>query len=531
MAELILVNGDIRTQDPYRPRAKAVALAGEKIVAIGDDKDIKYLIRHDSEVIDLGGRLVLPGLTDSHIHFLTWAMMQDTLPLSDTNSLGQVLEWIAQTASKVPRGAWINSMGFDEFRWPEVCLPNRDNLDSVAPAHPVFIRRRDGHMAVVNTMALELAGINESTPDPHGGVLERDENGRLNGMLREKAVELVFKAIPEPTEDEMAEKIRQSTPVLHGLGVTGIHDFRIPGEGATQFKAWQRLDSEGVLGLRCWFCLPGEQLEQAIKLGLKTGFGSDRLKIGHLKYFIDGSMGSQTAWMVNPYPDGSRGICVCSLADLAESIYRAECAGLGVAVHAIGDRANREIVKIFEKVSERMTGPGPAAPRRIEHAQIVRPEDMSRVAQLDVIASVQPLHLTEDITIHEERIGKRSRWAFALRDMIDCGIKLIFGSDSPVSDPNPCWGIHAAVTRRRRNGNPPDGWYPDQRLIIADAVWAYTMGPAFACGLEDKLGSITPGKLADLVVLDRNIYQIEPREIAEAQVDLTIFNGQIVFMR
>jgi hypothetical protein len=531
MADLILCNGDIRTQDRSQPKAAAVAVSDGTIVAVGEDKDIKRLCTRKSELIDLKGRLLLPGFTDSHLHFLSWAMARNTLPLEEAQSLTQALKAVAKARSEMPKGTWINTTGLDETRWPEGRLPNRGDLDRVSPDHPLLLRRRDGHSAVVNSLALKLAGIDDKTPDPPGGSIEHDTTGRLSGLLKDAAVELVSNCIPALGDEGLAKVVSHSVPILHSLGITGIHDFCVPGESWNPFRTWQQLEREGNLNLRCWCCMPGERRRDMEALGVETGFGSDRLRMGHLKFFVDGSMGSQTAWMLEPYEDGSHGLCVRSPDDLATEIAEAERAGLSVAIHSIGDRANTELISAFERVLGKQGRKGPRIAHRIEHAQVLHARDVDRLSRLGVIASVQPLHITDDIEIHENRIGERACRAYPFREMLDKGVMLIFGSDCPVSVPNPLWGIHAALTRRRRDGTPKDGWYGDQGVSVAEAVWSYTMGPALACGLQDKHGSISVNKFADLVVLDRNLYELEPMEIPGARVAMTVFDGRIIYGR
>ena len=276
--------------------------------------------------------------------------------------------------------------------------------------------------------------------------------------------------------------------------------------------------------------LPGELLNQAIELGLRTGFGDDVLRVGHVKFFSDGGQGARTAWMLEAYEDtASCGMPLTPMDELADAIRRAHAAGLAVAIHAIGDRANRELVTVFEQVLSSMQAHAPSAPHRIEHVQNIRPEDMRRLGRLGVAASVQPIHIPDDFPMIEKSVGPRGRWTYAFRDLLAAGVPLAFGSDCPVADPNPLWGIHAAVTRQMRDGSPTGGWYPSQRLSVAEAVWGFTMGAALVGGQSGTQGSITPGKLADLVVLDRDIFEIEPMEIAQTQVAMTIFGGQIVF--
>jgi hypothetical protein len=325
--------------------------------------------------------------------------------------------------------------------------------------------------------------------------------------------------------------MREDFGDLHRLGLTGVHDHRLLGgvDGRPAFQAYQRLQAAGELSLRLWMGIAGERLDEAIALGLRTGFGDDYLRVGHVKLFADGSQGARTAWVLEPYEDtGDCGMPLTPLEEIAESVTKADRAGLAVAVHAIGDRTNRELITVFEQRARRGTR---SVPHRIEHLQIIRPEDVQRLARLGITASVQPIHVIDDMPLCDQSLGSRSCFAYPFRDMLDAGVTLALGSDAPVADPNPLWGIHAAVTRQERDGTPEGGWYPEQRLTVAEAVWGYTMGPAIASGRDATLGSITPGKLADLVVLDRDIFAIEPMEIHRAQVLMTVFDGLVVYER
>lgn len=537
--DLILINGDFHTQDLASSQVNAVAIGAGRILTVGDNDEIKSLADSNTEVIDLRGRLGIPGMTDCHFHYYDWALGRRNLKLSDTISLNDLMGHVSQVSGSTAAGGWILGQGWNEVGWPEGRMPTRDDLDAVAPAHPVFLLRSDLHLAVVNSLALELAQINEQTPDPSEGIIARDQSGRPNGILRDLAINLVKNIITNPNEDEIGDAMVDGIPVLHSFGITGIHDLRLMGgiEGASAFGAWQRLREAGNLNLRCWVSIPGERLDEAIALGLRTGFGDERLRVGHLKFFTDGAMGSRTAWLTEPYLDADCGIPLTPIKEIAKAIDRAEKAGLSVAVHAIGDRANREVVTIFEKQYEARKGdkrPVHAQlgiPHRIEHVQMILPEDLTRMARLDLVACVQPIHIIDDMSMIETAIGSRAKWGYQFRDMLDAGIPLIFSSDCPVADPNPLWGIHAAVTRQRRDGTPPEGWYPSQRITVQEAVWGYTMAPAIASDREKVLGSITPGKYADIVILDRNIFAIDPMEIADAKVDFTIFNGRVVFQR
>jgi predicted amidohydrolase YtcJ len=416
-------------------------------------------------------------------------------------------------------------------------MPTGKDLDAVAPKNPVALWRCDLHLAVVNSAALKSAGIDEQTPDPPEGVIERDTAGRPNGILREHALNLVSAAIPKPGDEENRQALREGIPVLHSWGLTGINDIYLMGghDGAPALRAWQRLRDEGELSLRCWSSIPGEHLEEAIALGVRTGLGDDRLRLGHVKFFADGGMGARTAWMLEPYLDAGSGMPLADMAELEKAVRLADRAGLAVMIHAIGDRANRELIGIFERLLRlRSREPAEAAspppvPHRIEHVQMIRPEDISRLARLNLVAGVQPHNMILDINMIAKSVGSKGKWTYTYRSMLDAGIPLMFSSDCPVCDPRPLAGIHALVTRQRDDGTPPEGWYPEQRLTVEEAVRGYTLTPAAALGVADEIGSIACGKRADLVVLDRNIYQVDPMEIPDTRVEMTVFDGDIVF--
>ena len=534
--DLILLNGNIRTLDSQRPQARAIGIKGGQIIAVGENGAIADLADQKTERIELNGRLAIPGLMDSHFHFYDWAMGRQQLDLARVNALDELLDQVAQAAGQLPQEKWVLGQGWNESDWPEHTMPRRDHLDGVAPSHPVALWRCDLHLVSVNSRALELAGIDESTPDPPDGVIEKDSSGRPTGILRELAPNLVKSVIPPPSADELVAAMRNGITHLHTLGLTAVHDARLMGglEGAAALKAWQLLNEKGKLDLRCWVSLAGERLEEAIALGLRTGLGDERLRIGHVKYFADGGMGARTAWMLEPYLDAEYGMPLGSMAELGRKIAAAEKAGLAVMVHAIGDRANREIITILEELAEsrskaaqRSSAP-PALPHRIEHTQMIRSEDIQRLAKLKVAACVQPHNMILDINMIDESVGPRGRFTYAYKEMLDAGIPVLFSSDAPVCDPSPLVGIHAAVTRQRRDGTPAGGWYPEQRIRVEDAVRGYTTVPAAFYGQSRDMGTLTPGKRADMIVLDRDIFQVDPMEIADARVEMTIFDGRIV---
>jgi predicted amidohydrolase YtcJ len=530
--DLIFHNAKLTTQDPDFPHATALALRDGRILAVGDDAEIRALARPQTGEIDLGGRRVLPGLTDAHFHFYDWALGRRGLSLTGTASLADARERVRQAVREADPGQWIIGQGWNQDAWPHPRLPGRADLDDLTPENPTILWRTDLHLAWVNSRALQTAGITADTCDPDMGVIDRDESGQPTGILRELAINLVRRVLLPPTADEIDEAVRKAMNDVHRLGLTGVHDMRIMGgeDGPPAFRAWQRLRGEGKLNLRVWMMLPSERLSEATALGLRTGFGDAYLRVGGIKLFADGATGPRTAWMLEPFADAGVGMPLTPMEEIADIVSRAHQAGISTAIHAIGDRAVRELLDVFAEVLPRQSEDvRPLAPHRIEHVQHSHSADLKRLAPMGLVASVQPIHATDDIAMVERACGERARWAYAFRDLLDAGTVLALGSDCPVASPNPFWGIHAAVTRRRRDGTPPGGWYPTQRLTVAEAVWGYTMGSAHASGQTAFLGSLSPGKLADLIVLDRDIFDIPAQDISDTRVLLTILGGQVVY--
>lgn len=555
MIDQILANCRLTTQDPRYPDARAVAIRAGRIWAVGSDAEILRLAGPSTRIINLRGRRVLPGLTDAHFHFQAWALGRRQLRLAGLSSRQAVQDALRTRAAETPPGQWIIGQGWNESDWPEPRLLDRHDLDAAAPHHPVFLARSDLHLATVNTAALRLAGIVAGLPDPAAGVIDRDGAGQPTGILRDHAMDLIDAVMPQPDAAQIDAALRDAIGEAHRLGLTGVHDFRSGDAAESQeaFHAWQRLHAAGELKLRVWMMIGGQLLDQAIALGLRSGFGDDRLRIGGVKYFADGSLGARTAWMLEPYADGGVGLPVTPMAELASAIERGAAAGLPVAIHAIGDRAVRELLDVFSEVLPRVarseTGHSATSidnsqltidnwqltidssriPHRIEHVQHSHPEDLRRLGSLGLVASVQPIHQVDDMALVERAVGARGRWSYAWRTLLESGAVLALGSDCPVASPNPFWGIHAAVTRQRRDGAPAGGWHPEERLTLAEAIAGYTLGPAYASGQLAHQGSIAPGKLADLVALDRDIFAVPPAEIADIRPVMTIFNGEVVY--
>ena len=536
-ADLILTGGTVRTLDPRWPAARAVAVSGARIQGVGGEREMAALAGPGTRFVHLDGRSVIPGMFDSHFHFYDWAVSRRELALADAASLDDLLDRVARAARTLPAGAWIVGGGWNEADWPEPRMPDRKALDAAAPDHPTVLWRCDLHLAAVSSLALALAGIDATTPDPPEGIIGRDSDGRPDGLLREMAVNRIKDAVPSPDADTLLTVMRDGIRGLHALGITAIEDVKLMEDpnAARALSVWQGLRAADALDLRCWVSLPADALDSAIDLGLRTGFGDDRLRIGHVKFFADGGMGARTAWMIDPYLDAERGMPLLDMGEFREAVGRADAAGLSVMVHAIGDRANREVVDAFAAVPGIAAAgadaayPRPLLPHRIEHAQMIRPADIDRIAALKLAVCMQPPNLILDIRMIEDSVGDRGRWTYAFRSFQDARVPLLFASDAPVCDPNPLVGVHAAVTRTRRDGTPDGGFYPDQRLSVEAALRAYTAEPAAYYGLAHELGTIAPGKRADLVVLDQDLFEIDPAAIPDVRVDLTLFDGRVVY--
>ena len=530
---IYLYNGNIHTQDEQRPVVQEVLVEDNRIIEVGDGAKVKAAARGEVTSIDLGGKTVLPGFSDTHFHFYEWAVNYENINLAGTASFGEMEEAVTEKAASLAPGEWVLGNGFNESDWPENRMPDRNDLDRAAPDHPVCLWRCDLHLGVANSRALELAGIDRETPDPPEGKIARDGAGNPTGVLRELALNLIRNALPVQTEEKIMENMKRCIRDLHALGVTSVQDVRLMGgkDGASALKLLKRLHETGDLNMRCHVSLPGEKTDEAAALGLRTGIGDDQLRLGHLKFFADGGMGARTAWMIEPYNDAEYGMPLTPVEEIKPAVEKAHAAGLSVMVHSIGDRTCREIIAMFEQI-ENNGGEPPWLKHRIEHLQMVRPEDLDRLAELSsVIASCQPNNLSLDISMIDQCVGERGRYTYPLREILDRGIPLLLSSDAPVCDPYPISGIYSAVTRKRMDRTPIEGWYPDQRLTVEEAVKGYTVTPAQQSGFQDTLGRIAPGRYADMIVLDRDIYTIPPEEIKDARVDMTVFDGQIVYER
>jgi len=521
LLDLCLYNGRIHTMDAAAPEVTALAAHEGRVVAVGGDGEVRAL-GDFARTVDLGRRCAVPGLVDAHLHFESYSLGLARVD-AETATVAEALERVAARAAELPEGTWIRGHGWNHNVWGGQ-LPTRQLLDRAAPRHPVFLTAKSGHAAWVNGRALELARVTAATPDPAGGAVVRAADGSPAGVLLEGAADLVFRHLPEPTLEEAAAAMRRGTSEALRRGLTGVHDL----DGARALKAWQVLRERGELGLRVVKSIPGSLAGQALELGLRSGLGDDWLRLGGVKLFADGALGPKTAWMETPY-EGDPDNCGMPLHggdELEEAVLAAAGAGLACWVHAIGDRANREVLDILARARARQAD-GPPLRHRIEHVQLLRPADLPRLAELGVVASMQPIHATSDMEMADRHWGARVRGAYAWRSLLDRGTALAFGSDAPVEPIDPLLGIHAAVTRRRGDGAPGEaGWQPQERLTVEAAVRAYTSGAADAAGIEARVGTLSPGKLADVTVLDRDLFAVPPMEIAQTAVGATFVHGR-----
>ena len=535
-ADLILVNGKVWTGEKARPDATAIAVWRDRIVAVGSVDDVKPLIGKGTRVIDLKGRRVVPGFYDSHVHWLGGGRSLAEVDLKDARDEAEFGKRLQEFDRKLQRDRWIVGGHWDHDRAFGGQLPTAAIVDKYVKDRPVFISRYDGHMALANTAALKLAGVNAETKVIPGGVIFKLADGKSpSGVLKDNAMSLVGRFVPEPDEEAILEAVLAAEKHAAELGITSVQDM----EGSSAevrrkyFRILQRLDREGKLTCRIDVRWPIASHRDLATLGVNANFGSDYLRIGGVKGFMDGSLGSSTAKFYDPFEGDPKNVGVwVTPPDMMRNLIRsADAAGLNVCVHAIGDEANAILLNFYDAVAR---ANGPRDRRfRIEHVQPLDPCDYPQFKRLGVIASMQPYHVIDDGRWAEGRIGaKRCSSSYAYRSLLDAGAKLAFGSDWPVAPLNPLTGINAAVNRRTLDGKHPNGWFPEQRITVAESVEAYTMGSAFAANQEKDRGSIAMGKLADIVVLSRDIFDPAERDhIADTKVELTVVGGKVVFER
>ncbi len=523
----ILYNANIVTLDPAQPKAGAMAILDDRIAAVGSSEDMLAMAGRDDEKIDLGGQTIWPGLVDAHLHLQHYALGLQMVEC-ETDTRQECLRRVAERARETEPGEWIRGHGWNQNNWPEG-FGSREDLDQIAPNNPVYLTAKSLHASWANSKALELAGVTADTPDPKDGHIGRDASGKPDGILFEAAMELMEAALPEPTVEQVRQAVSNAQPILWKMGLTGVHDF----DPVTCFAALQMLQQEDKLRLRVVKSIPEARFNAFEALGMRTGFGDAMLRVGSLKLFSDGALGPHTAAMLEPYENdpNSTGMLFLTSRDIFECGKEAVGHGISLAVHAIGDRANREVLDAYEQLRKFERENGLAHLRhRIEHVQALHPADLPRLAQLDIIASVQPIHATSDMYMADQYWGERAGLAYAYRALLDSGAHLAFGSDAPVESPNPFWGLHAAVTRCRMNGEPQaQGWRPTQRIPLIEALKSFTTGPAYAAGLENHLGKLCMGYLADLIVLDSDPFAIDPHELYILHPERTMIAGEWVY--
>lgn len=511
------------------PRAGADALvtAFGRVLAVGRADDLEAAFPR-ARRIDLQGLQVFPGLIDAHLHFVSYGMGLLQVELRHTRSIGEAAALLAQRATASPEGAWVLGRGWDKNLWAEDRFPTRADLDLLTGDRPVASWSKDGHVMWANSAALRLAQITSATPDPPGGVIGRDGSGEPDGLLKEEAKTLIQRVLPDPTPEMREQAVVAASAEFHRLGLTGVHAFTgAAAEGPDQFLTLQRLRARGELAIRTVATIPDRLLDAAAAAGLVTGVGDAMLRVGALKIFADGALGSQTASMLEPYDGqpGNLGIRVRAPDELDDLVRRAVAAGLWTAIHAIGDRANREVLDALERhdpASRRL-----GARHRVEHVQVLDPDDLPRLARLGVVASMQPIHATADRDIADRYWGIRARWSYAWRSLAASGAVLAFGSDAPVETPDPWRGLYAAVTRRREEEPGAASWYPQECLSLEQALRAYTVGPAYAAGTEAWQGMLAPGSVADFIVLDRDPYAGPPEDLLRLRVLATVVDGRV----
>jgi predicted amidohydrolase YtcJ len=521
----LLYNAYIYTQNPSYPIGSAILIDRDRIMAVGE-ANVLLPQYPNAEKQNMEGRVILPGLTDAHLHLLYYSLSLQKIDC-ETDTKEACLRRVAERVKTTKPGEWVLGHGWNQNTWDS--WPSASELDAIAPNNPVYLTAKSLHASWANTTALKLANITSQTPDPKNGQIQRDAQGNATGILLETAMDLVGELVPEPSIAEIAEAMEKAQQTLWKMGLTGIHDF----DRRDSFMALQQLHAQGKLKLRVLKNLPVELLDQAYDLGLRSGFGDDWLRIGFVKAFMDGALGPHTAAMFQPYvgEENNRGILNMDGEELFEYGRKAAQVGLPMAVHAIGDRANHEVLDAYEQLRNyEKENHLPALRHRIEHVQVLHPDDLSRLGKLNIIASMQPIHATSDMFMADAFWGERSRFAYAPKIQLENGAPLALGSDAPVESPNPFWGLYAAVARRRADGSPsPDGWYPEQKLTMAEAWAGFSLGPAYAANMETRLGRLAPNYLADLVVLEKDPFVCAPEDLLTMQSSATMVAGEWVY--
>lgn len=529
--DFIILNAAVRTMDGAKPTAEAIAVSGNRIAAVGTSAELRAFAGPKTRIVDAGGRSVLPGFNDAHVHWLMGGYSITNVDLRDASTREEFTRRIAEFAKKIPKGRWILGGDWDHEKFPGTLLPTKEWIDAVTPDNPVFVNRTDGHMALANSLALKLAKVTKDTKDVPGGFIVRDANGEPTGVLKDAAMELVDKVIPARSWDENRAAALAATEHAARVGVTSVQDMST----GDDIGLYQYMLEHGELKTRIYAMRSIVSWEVLGKAGVRGAFGNDSLRIGGLKGFADGSLGSTTALFFEPYADApnTRGLLFDQMLPEGIMFQRVEAAdkrGLHVMIHAIGDEANKLILDIYQQVAEKN---GPRDRRfRIEHAQHLRPSEIKRFGSHKVIASMQPYHAADDGRWCDKRIGpERSKGTYPFRSLLDAGAVLAFGSDWTVAPLNPMEGLKAAVTRQTLDGKHPNGWVPEQKITREEAIRAYTVGSTYAEFQDHVKGSLTPGKLADLILLDCDIFKIDPAQIDQVKVAMTVVDGKVVWER
>ncbi len=529
-ADLIITNAKIWTVDKARPQAEALAVLGERIVAVGSAADVDAWHGPQTKVLDAHGKLLLPGFNDAHVHFVDGGTHLQEVQLKDAASPEEFAHRIGERAKTTPKGEWITGGDWDEQKWSPPNLPTKELVDPITPSTPVWVNRYDGHESLANSVALRLAHITAKTADPPGGQIVRDGQGNPTGVLRDAAQGLVDKVVPPLTHAQRVHAIHVALEHAASLGLTSVQHMN---PAYDDIKVYAELQEKGELTARIYAAPMETDWKDQAKIGIRHAFGTPLFRLGAVKGYADGSLGSETAYFFDPYTDDpqSHGLLSDEMQPPATMLQRlkgADAAGLQLCIHAIGDRGISIILDMFEQI-EKANGKRDRR-WRIEHSQHLAAKDFARYAQLGVIASVQPYHAIDDGRWAERRIGpERIKRTYAFRTFLNHGVRLAFGTDWAVAPLSPMLTIYAAVTRATLDGKNPDGWLPEQKLTVAEAVEAYTMGSAYAEFQEKQKGSITPGKLADFVVLSDDIFKIPSAAIKNVKVEVTYLGGKPVY--
>ncbi|HXP16769.1 MAG TPA: amidohydrolase [Terriglobales bacterium] len=529
-ADLIIRDAKIWTVDTDRPSAQAVAVLGGRVVAVGSNADADAWRGPHTRLVDAAGKLLLPGFNDAHVHFVSGGLALDSVQLNDATSAEEFARRIAERAKKTPKGEWITGGDWDETKWTPTKLPTKELIDALTADAPVFVGRYDGHMALANSATLRLAGITAQTPDPSGGVIVRDAQGNPTGALKDAAMDYVSKVQPPLSHDERLRATRRALAHAALLGVTSVQNMNPEYE---DIAVYSELLQRGELTARIYAAPLITGVDDQVKIGIRHAFGDPFLRLGALKAYADGSLGSATAYFFEPFLDqsGNHGMLSDEMHPVSlmrDRMMKADAAGLQICTHAIGDQGISMILDLYDEI---VKAHGEGDRRfRIEHAQHMAAKDFDRFARLHVIASVEPYHAIDDGRWAEPRIGHdRSSRTYAFRTLLSHGVRLALGTDWDVAPLNPMLTIYAAVTRATLDGKNPNGWFPEQKLTVPEAVEAYTLGSAYAEFQEKEKGSITPGKLADMILLSDDIFTIEPAKIRDVKVVTTFVDGKIVF--